>query len=165
MFIDRVTVGRVKSIAGEYGNRKLEMSAEVHPGEDAQIVAQRLAGYIDAELIAMDKREKAREEEMRAEERRQREEERRRLNEDIERRKLSDTDRIAWDHEGDSGFIIERKINYWSHHYLLEDGTIGLLGGLSKIAFFETEEAARAAWLALPDEVRVPEPADMFADQ
>jgi hypothetical protein len=65
MQIERITVGRVRSIPGEYGNRKMEMTAILNPDEDAKGASLRLAGYIDQQLIAAEEQEKLIEEEAR----------------------------------------------------------------------------------------------------
>ena len=58
MQIERITVGRVRSIPGEYGNRKMELTATVEPGEEPRAVALEMAAFIDRELIAAEEQEK-----------------------------------------------------------------------------------------------------------
>lgn len=69
MLIERITVGRVRSIPGEYGNRKMELTAVINNApdskDDPQDVALVLAATIDRQLIEAENQEKLIEQEER----------------------------------------------------------------------------------------------------
>lgn len=152
MKIERVTFRRLVSDRAGYGNRMVEATAIVEPGEDSSQVAAELRTFVYGTIAQDIADEEAREQErirllIEQQNRRQQEQQ-----EIAQRRRLSRTDNIVCDELADDPgepYVIQRCENF-DYSYLTADGVFmpgeKLVLEQMTMAHFASEDDARAFW-------------------